>query len=101
MLRHYADRAFAALLGAEEQIERVGGHLQQSIAALYGPVQNLVDVTSQAFPREIEGAEQERRAEQEAKQQKAEPERKTKRHEAADRHTKYGRQELHVAVRRT
>ncbi|MGD8672566.1 MAG: translation initiation factor IF-2 [Thiogranum sp.] len=44
-----------------------------------------------------EQAQAQARAEQEAKQQKAEPERKTKRHEAADRHTKYGRQELHVA----
>jgi translation initiation factor IF-2 len=38
------------------------------------------------------------RAEQEAKAQKAEQERKGgKRHEADDKHTKYGRQELHVA----
>ena len=44
-----------------------------------------------------EQAQAQTRAEQEARQQKAENERKTKRHEAGDRHTKYGRQELHVA----
>jgi HD-GYP domain-containing protein (c-di-GMP phosphodiesterase class II) len=58
----YRESRKIALLGAEEQIEKVGGHLEQSIAALYGPVQNFVDVTSQAFPREIESDEQERRA---------------------------------------
>lgn len=59
---NYVESRKIALLGAEQQIERVGGHLERSIAALYGPVQNFVDVTSQAFPREISGAEQERRA---------------------------------------
>jgi len=44
-----------------------------------------------------EQAQAQTRAEQEARQQKTENERKTKRHEAGDRHTKYGRQELHVA----
>jgi translation initiation factor IF-2 len=44
-----------------------------------------------------EQAQAQARAEQEARQQKADQERKGKRHEAADRHTKYGRQELHVA----
>jgi len=44
-----------------------------------------------------EQAQAQARAEQEARQQKVEQERKGKRHEAADRHTKYGRQELHVA----
>jgi HD-GYP domain-containing protein (c-di-GMP phosphodiesterase class II) len=59
---NYHESRKIALLGAEEQIERVGGHLEQSIAALYGPVQNFVDVTSQAFPRKLEGVDQERRA---------------------------------------
>jgi HD-GYP domain-containing protein (c-di-GMP phosphodiesterase class II) len=59
---NYLESRKIALLGAEEQIEKVGGHLEQSIAALYGPVQNFVDVTSQAFPRQLESAEQERRA---------------------------------------
>jgi translation initiation factor IF-2 len=44
-----------------------------------------------------EQAQAQARAEQEAKQQKAEVDRKGKRHEVADRGTKYGRQELHVA----
>jgi translation initiation factor IF-2 len=44
-----------------------------------------------------EQAQAQARAEQEAKQQKVEVDRKGKRHEAADRGTKYGRQELHVA----
>jgi translation initiation factor IF-2 len=44
-----------------------------------------------------EEAQAQARAEQEARQQKSEQERKGKRGEATDRHTKYGRQELHVA----
>ncbi|WP_455234692.1 translation initiation factor IF-2 [Thiogranum longum] len=42
-------------------------------------------------------AQAQARAEQEARQQKSELERKGKRHEADDRQTKYGREELHVA----
>jgi translation initiation factor IF-2 len=44
-----------------------------------------------------EQAQAQARAEQEAKQQKPDLDRKGKRHEAGDRGTKYGRQELHVA----
>ncbi|VAW79573.1 Translation initiation factor 2, partial [hydrothermal vent metagenome] len=44
-----------------------------------------------------EQAQAQARAAQEAQQQKGDNERKSKRQESGDRHTKYGRQELHVA----
>jgi HD-GYP domain-containing protein (c-di-GMP phosphodiesterase class II) len=47
---NYGKSRSIALLGADEQFERIGTQVRSSVAALYGPAQNLVDVSSKALP---------------------------------------------------
>ena len=49
---NYLETRKIALLGADELLERTSLHLQSSIAELYVPAQNLVDVLSRALTAE-------------------------------------------------
>jgi len=43
---NYLESRRIALVGAEDQLSRIGTHMRSSVGELYGPVQNLVDVSS-------------------------------------------------------
>ena len=43
---NYIENRRIALLGAEDQLRRIGTHMRTSVGELYGPVQNLVDISS-------------------------------------------------------
>ena len=52
ILFNYIESRRIALLGAEDQLDRIGTHMRASVGELYGPVQNLVDVSSTVLPDE-------------------------------------------------
>jgi HD-GYP domain-containing protein (c-di-GMP phosphodiesterase class II)/HAMP domain-containing protein len=52
ILFNYVESRRIALLGAEDQLDRVGTHMRTSVGELYEPVQNLVDVSSRVLPED-------------------------------------------------
>lgn len=49
---NYVESRQIALLGAEDQLRRIGTHMRASVGELYGPVQNLVDAASMVLPED-------------------------------------------------
>ena len=47
---NYLESRRIALLGADEQMEQIGAQMRSSVAELYRPAQNLVDISSRALP---------------------------------------------------
>jgi HD-GYP domain-containing protein (c-di-GMP phosphodiesterase class II) len=55
---NYLESREMALVGAEDLLDRVDDHMRISVAGLYGPVENVIDVASKTLPENSDSADQ-------------------------------------------
>jgi len=59
---NYVEARKIALIGADDQLERIVTHMRASVAKLYVPAQNLIDVSSKILPSEERSPESRQRS---------------------------------------